>query len=645
MPPKDHSRIYLLLLLFASGCARIFLAWKGGQYYWRDEGRFRVSLAAAEALRRGHWHEMFVRLFFPVEHTLYGVAGMVPALAVAGGAPSWIGAAYGGLFSTGIIYLVWRLSLATQGSPRVALVAAFLAAASTSLLYYSRHLVPYDISLCLILAGVLAGLGPRAGNFAGAGALIAAGFLVYNGYGLLAGTTLLAVIGAGGNDRVPCAQRAAWAGAGFCLVIGVVLGLEAAAGPDRLSAWWQFSSTVTAGDFAEGWSLPWEYFWVTERGLLLLWLIAFAAGGLLILRGEGKPLVLWAGIVLGTYGAMVILSVGLHRFVLYGRIARCLVPFLALLAGAVIGRWRELPGSRPVWAGIFAAGLGFQAALNFSPFLNQSYPIEFRREARRRIEHSPAGTRAWQRISTTLIFQSSQAGSVPATARVLWSRPHPLQLLPYQYEGYQATQRRYYREWGVPMKLVILDHEDAQRLAFTEAGPGHAPNPVRFDFDFAAVAPGSREALVAYPTGTNRAAVTVEISPSGKTFRVIVTRSGADPVPTAEYPLPPGQPHAWEVLLGPEMPPDHARLYTRWPQLQSLRDRLFLRMDGRVLLNRVTLLAPAPPGDREPAGQDREAAGTRVAFSPHLSHVEWINPLDLEDELTTEVLPEAPGSP
>jgi len=59
-----------------------------------------------------------------------------------------------------------------------------------------------------------------------------------------------------------------WAGAGaaLALLIPILAGL-AVAGPDYWRTMVAFSGTVNQGNYAEGWSLPWEYLWHSEGWL------------------------------------------------------------------------------------------------------------------------------------------------------------------------------------------------------------------------------------------------------------------------------------------------------------------------------------------------------------------------------------------
>src|SRR6185295_7416905 len=82
------------------------------------------------------------------------------------------------------------------------------------------------------------------------------------------------------------------------------------------------------------------------------------------------------------YAALTVASTGLHLFVLYGRAARQLVPFLCLIAAHELERLRV---SDVKWKTVLLGGIGAvavaQAVANFREPLRQVFPSEFRQRA------------------------------------------------------------------------------------------------------------------------------------------------------------------------------------------------------------------------------------------------------------------------
>jgi len=87
-------------ILIVSFGLRVFLAVRGGQFYWIDETRFAFSRGAAGAFLSGHLHAGLDELFSSPDHLLFKIVGVVPALLekIASGAP-WVAAVFFGSFS------------------------------------------------------------------------------------------------------------------------------------------------------------------------------------------------------------------------------------------------------------------------------------------------------------------------------------------------------------------------------------------------------------------------------------------------------------------------------------------------------------------------------------------------------------------
>lgn len=84
----------------------------GGQDYWPDESRYNSSRDAVVALRHGQWDNAAQELLGHAQHTLFCWFGLLPALVeslVGHNLPS-IAAAYFGLYSVLVIFLIWAIS-------------------------------------------------------------------------------------------------------------------------------------------------------------------------------------------------------------------------------------------------------------------------------------------------------------------------------------------------------------------------------------------------------------------------------------------------------------------------------------------------------------------------------------------------------
>jgi hypothetical protein len=318
----------VIVLLAVSWALRVALVLQGGQVFFQDEMRyFRSVRLLNQLVWYGDVGWALDDLLNKPEHIGFAWLGVVPELfrfaaarllrlpdaAAVSDTLIWIPALVLSLASVGCIGLVALIARRAGAERGEALLAAVLLACSTSLLYWSRHLMPYDTALFLALLGLWVGLERRTVLWRSAlvGALAGLAFLTYNGYWITA-LIVLALHLAVGQLAVPAVIRRVAATLAGLALFPALLTLAALLRDARpfYQALSGFAGTVTQGEYAEGWSFPWEYLWQAEHGLLL------AVG-----------------------------STGLHTFVVYGRLARQLVAFLCLLGAYGVA---ALAGSRPI---------------------------------------------------------------------------------------------------------------------------------------------------------------------------------------------------------------------------------------------------------------------------------------------------------
>ena len=457
MPPGaaavHRPRLLLGLVLGVSLILRVALVLSGGQGYWPDEVRYERSREAAAALRHGNARAA-VRAVARPDHLLFGFLGLAPAcLELATGPDDRVPALFFSLFSVASIGLLYSLARRLGENERAALLSALLLAASTAQLYGSRHLLPYDASLCLGLAALLVAVraSPSIGGSVLCGLLSAAALLTYNGYFLLAGTALaIHALGARGW-RIGLGRGLA-AGAAFALPFAAIALADALRHGAFLRQWLAFSNAVTQGRFGEGGGLPFAYLWHAEHLLTVLWAFAFAFASVRLWHGDrSRSLAFGVAGILLVYGGLVAGSVALERFVVYGRQVRQLVPLACLLSGVTLDRLASGgPAKRRVVVAVLVAVIA-QSALNFRTPIAQVFPREFRKMA----ERIPSSTGAPRRL-----LYADHIYPVPApppdSGHVLLARPHPLQFLPYPYEGYTPEERAALRATDIRMRLVEI---------------------------------------------------------------------------------------------------------------------------------------------------------------------------------------------
>lgn len=502
----SRTRLALGALLVVAFLLRAILVWNGGQGYWPDEVRYLRSWQLFANLSERNLWEALRTLHASTDHLGFTVVGLAlvvpqavamafgppPVLHSAAGATIWVPALALSLASVASIGLVFALARRAGSGAGEALAAAFLAACTSSLFYYSRHLLPYDIALCANLLALWLGM-QRAGgsrrSFA-TGLVAGGGFLVY--YGAWLGSAVASsvhVLAAGTlRQAVPRALLCA-AGLAFWPLLFSALTWPVA-GPPLLVEMTRFSELArTQSDLSEGWSLPFAYLWHAEHGLLVVFGIGALGVGWGLWRRKEEAWrrgAFWLGVAISVYAAQVLLSNGLGRIGVFGRHVRQALPFLCLATAAAASPLFRRWGRAPRLAACVL--LAVQAAWNFATPLAQIFPDRFALAAQARFgtlrpELSLRGPRrsrpafpvaldepriAWDDGATHVLLNAQHLypvlGSAPTpSGRVLARASHPLAYRPYQYEGYVPSERALLRSADISMRVVELDSAPRSR--------------------------------------------------------------------------------------------------------------------------------------------------------------------------------------
>ncbi len=453
---KESPASRLLLGIVAiSLLLRILLVLSGGQNFWPDESRYERSRLAIDAIRNRNWSSARLELT-QADHLFFGVLGMLPAtLELVTRPDARIPALFFALFSVTSVLLVYGLMRRIGETERASCLGAFLLAVATTNLYYSRHLLPYDAAMAFGLSSLYVGLqdSPSLRPSILCGFLSCAAFLTYNGYWLLAGFALLAHVFHQPRTWRSSATKAIVAAGALAVPILAIFGADATEDGHLLKQWSAFSHMVSQGRYSEGWSLPFAYFWHAEHSIALLWAISLLYGVWRVIRGPRAEAFIVGVAGIGVlYGGLVLMSAGMERMVVYGRLSRQLVPFACILTAAALERiGARTRRTRLAVAAVLAAVL-VQAVVNFHAPLTQVFPTEFRRLA---------GLWSARTNAPTLLLYAEHIYPTPApmptsAGPVLLARSHPLQFLPYQYEGYTPEQRRALRSSDIRMRLVLV---------------------------------------------------------------------------------------------------------------------------------------------------------------------------------------------
>jgi len=268
-----------------------------------------------------------------------------------------------------------------------------------------------------------------------------------------------------------------WTGFGFMIPILFLFGLYSLVGINLVEEYRSFSATVSQGTYAEGWSLPFAYYWNTEH-VVFIAILVLSVSALLIRHEAKKAAWTWAGAALFIYLLMVVLSVFLQKFVAMARQARQTDPFLILLASiGLAGLEQRYSWGQKIVRGILAVLL-LQAGWNYLLSYNLTYPREFVWAAQTKFPDFEFSEKRLAFGAPTLCqnngyileyvkhFEVPPESNPRVEGQLLLAAPHPDNFLPYQYEGYTFDQRKVFDELKPEMRLY-----KAEPSFMSEANP------------------------------------------------------------------------------------------------------------------------------------------------------------------------------
>ena len=333
------------------------------------------------------------------------------------------------------IVLIYSIACGFNWHPRTACLSALLYALTVSNLYQTRFVLLMDLSMMFFL------LAFRTVQFAGsacplrrflAGLLCFATFFTYYGYWMIAGWGLVYASLSGAQSLRQIVRFGLLAAIGFLLPMTAFFLLLHSFDVD----WWQrlqwFSSTAIQGDFVDGFLIPFEFLFLAEGALFLVFLICIF---FMVKRGLATLLLwLWFPLIF-IYALFVIGSNLLEYYVVLGRHVRQLTPFLCLLSAFVLVNLGEKK-------------LAFVLAMVVSWFFYQYlhiYQSRFNLDETltlERLRQMPAyqGVEI-QRIDSCLPARA-ECPQVPAECHVIdrfvWGMSYPV----YQYDAMNRTARQ-----------------------------------------------------------------------------------------------------------------------------------------------------------------------------------------------------------
>ncbi|MCC6299067.1 MAG: hypothetical protein IT314_07195 [Anaerolineales bacterium] len=468
---KSNLERAVAVILAISLALRWLLVLQGGQYYFSDEGRYETARTFAKLTMAGNTGDAYAQFFIAPEHIGFKLVGLIPAfLEQFTRASLVLPALFFSLFSALNLYLIYRIARRAGARDHESLTALIFAAASMSLLYFSRHIIPYDVAMTFGLLAVYIALDEKLNikTSLACGALGFACFITYNGYWSLSILAMLIHILRRNKNLGDPVRKILFTTLGFSLPALLLFVAAWIAGTNLLTEYRTFASTVNQGSFDEGWSLPFEYFWQAERWLFLL-LLLLSAYAVISARGKNKTVILWASVTLFIYLCLLIPSVFLNLFVVYGRLARQAMPFLILLSASGFESFNQNFNFSKKLKKVLLIGIIVQALWNYQASFMLTYPREFAQEAQSLRSEFVFSEKRLTFGAPTLCqnsgyiienvkrFDRLPEPNPPVQGQLLLSAPHPENFLPYQYEGYTYAEREQFRAMNVEMRFYKAD--------------------------------------------------------------------------------------------------------------------------------------------------------------------------------------------
>lgn len=479
---------------------RLLLIVNGGQLYHPDELRYYRSIEATKHIFNGDIKNAIKTLLKYEFHQGIAVAKLVPALfhrfihglnhddnllwknlwhtppqnfrlpALIFALPS--------VLCIGMIYLIQRQAGADELE---ALLGAFLLATSQSFFFFAKHLLPYDIALLIGLIAIFFALRPRAGRVINAlfvGGLAFLVFWIYNGYVTFAVSIGILYCGFLARDARDALRRAFGMLSGALLFfLPIVFFNMAVLDENVLLQMMTFSETVDHGEFSEGVVFPFLYFRDVEGALSLVWLVGMLMAAWQLRSGspsdDRRRVCLWLACLLSLYLMMSLLSTGLGLFVVYGRVVRSLVPFIAMACAFAFAPRLLRHGHGFLMT--FVVAVGALSLANFIPALSQQYPLEIAWEVYQKYDDVSFETTIETSENTVFSWWDLQPEAPDARYRlfnaanyypitgirsdlpdgdVLLQISHPFNLRQWQYEGMSPEMRDIVNHNGFEIWLI-----------------------------------------------------------------------------------------------------------------------------------------------------------------------------------------------
>lgn len=496
---QNKTTIHILFLIFfISVSLRYFLCTSGGQFFYVDEARFMNGHYLLAHISDGDWTSAIKRITTTYAHTFFifisailegfrylfvlaFIDSSAPAFLLADSRIAIEVAAYLLSFasSTNII-LLYLVVKSSGGTNLQGVIASVMLAASTTNFYFSRHLLPYDISISFALIALIFALKKRNYNLNNVlcGLFCGLTTLTYNGYWTLSALVwLILLYKSKGHlvEKIKCGVISLSTGIlPIILLYFISLNYEGNF-LEGMQEWLAATKKNQYGDFGIGWKVLIYYLWDSERVVSILYFLSiFTAITFFIKKNRlelnSKDIGFFS--ILFLIIILICLCDILNNSVLYGRTIKQTIPFFCLAISYPIACLTENFKSRIL---IFSSILifGIQVIYNFKTCLEIEFPNNFiLKSSSHKEEFSQFAEISGPNISKLESSSSNHDHAIinaqslipPFTGyknipikKIYFESDHPYNFKPYQYIHYRIKERTTLQEIDLKMKFVELD--------------------------------------------------------------------------------------------------------------------------------------------------------------------------------------------
>jgi hypothetical protein len=623
----SRHRLFVAAVLLFTVAVRVLLVERGGQHFFYDEGKFGTATEAAAILAKGHVVDAVVYAIEPhlstfADHVGFKIFGMVPALVEARfGLDDRVPAYFFSIFSALSVVLIAAIAYRLSGSRRAFDLTLLAAALSATLLVYTRFLVPYDISMFFALLAIWLGVKRPASYLRSAcvGSLAAWSFFCYYGHWQIFGAAVL--VHGLWLARTPAdlLKRFCAAGLGAVAVVVALVGVSHLGSGTLLGDMRMITKDQVAGtnDFRSGIN-SWIYLFYGERAALFIWLAALG-GALWLQFGAGTarggrlltPVTLVAAGFLAIYAVFIVNSDIRQSLIVHGRHSRQLVPFLILGFGLGWDKVCEKSRHAHLLAALAGTALVLNALWTFRIPLSQEFPVAFKVRAERLLATLPPITdgNSYYRLVNVDHFILEPEILRDAPMETFLASPHPLQYMPYLYEGGSRAMKRLRLSIDHRMRLVRMVVPQNERIHGSQYGV------VKLTVDLPDGRAGYTEPLLSVGRRGDGDLFFVNYT-TASTAVLGYVNMGRTLIRSDPFPFIPGQPREFRLFSGALMPSDDRPIPGESPAaVYIFKESVYAAVDGNVLIGQTVARHLALPGEVYAGVNTVEADSAGAQFS------------------------------